>query len=161
MFGFLARPARRNRLFADTVRFLRNLAPSGTVDYRGRVTGIIKVRSLAWVGLLVVLGGNACRTHDEQAAHSDAGPLTLDTIAEKWAQLGRDHGCTQSSLDPNKVPAQCYPAVVTWFDCVAKDKAQCICESDDGNLNCEGSWKPNEGPARCIAEHTAFVECSQ
>ncbi|MFO7181320.1 MAG: hypothetical protein DIU78_021640 [Pseudomonadota bacterium] len=46
-----------------------------------------------------------------------------------------------------------------WVDCAATDREHCYCESDDGDLNCEGSFKPNEGPARCIAEEKALRAC--
>ena len=44
------------------------------------------------------------------------------------------------------------------MQCAATDDAQCYCEKS-GGLNCEGAWKPDEGPARCIAEHDAMQAC--
>ena len=44
------------------------------------------------------------------------------------------------------------------FDCIAEDLSQCLCENGD-DLNCEGAFKPNEGPAHCIAEHEQFERC--
>lgn len=71
-------------------------------------------------------------------------------------QLANDKGCFASAcvLDP-----ACESQAQAWMDCVAQDLSQCLCESGDGELNCEGSFKPNEGPARCIAEFGAFDTC--
>jgi len=45
------------------------------------------------------------------------------------------------------------------IDCAATDLDQCLCEATDGDLNCEGAWKPDEGPARCIDEQQALAAC--
>ena len=116
----------------------------------------------SWVALSVstLLSVLGCDS-DTPSAVSDTGPATFATVSASWDKLARDHSCTLSSIDPSKLPERCVSAAMTWLECAGKDKAQCICESDDGNLNCEGSWKPNEGPAHCIAEHTAFADCAK
>jgi hypothetical protein len=83
--------------------------------------------------------------------------LSGSTPCEKYASLAQTMhcrppmGCT--------TPANCNDVANRWIECAARDLAQCMCESD-GDLNCEGSYKPNEGPAKCIAEASALGTCT-
>ena len=82
--------------------------------------------------------------------------LTGTTGCERYASLASTLGCV-----PPKdcmTTAGCDSQVVAWIDCAAKDSHQCLCE-DDGDLNCEGSFKADEGPALCIAEYKAYLDC--
>src|SRR5262252_2660074 len=68
---------------------------------------------------------------------------TSDEVLEKWDMLARDYSCTLGGIDADKLIEKCNGLAVKWFDCIASADGQCICEADDGSLNCEGSWKPN------------------
>jgi hypothetical protein len=76
------------------------------------------------------------------------------TPAERYTSLASAKGCTPPASLPD-MTKRCEVLFVDWIDCVASDLEQCICERS-GKLNCEGSFKPNEGPALCIAEMDAF-----
>jgi hypothetical protein len=87
---------------------------------------------------------------------SDAATLEGVTACERFSSLARAKGCDPPASC--NIPESCADEAVAWIDCAATNLDQCICESD-GDLNCEGSWKPNEGPAQCIAEHSAVDAC--
>jgi hypothetical protein len=86
-----------------------------------------------------------------------------DTPCEKWESLGRSVGCSEPEGPDGgcgfTTTAECADEANAWVDCAASDITQCLCESDDA-LNCEGSFKPDEGPARCVTEYRAFGECA-
>jgi hypothetical protein len=94
---------------------------------------------------------------DAGGSAGDGGALAGDTACEKWTQLAAAKGC--SAPDECLLDPACDPQAQAWLDCVAQDLSQCSCESGDGDLNCEGSFKPSEGPARCLPEFAAFDAC--
>jgi hypothetical protein len=101
------------------------------------------------VGLLVL----GCGTDG-----SGGGPaLAGATPCEKWASLAAKVGCKPPGTNCS-VATACFDVANRWLECVAGDLRQCICESD-GDLNCEGSFKPNEGPAKCIVEFAQYDVC--
>jgi len=87
----------------------------------------------------------------------DVVPLTGTTACERYAALASRLGC--GALKECSIKAACDSRATAWIDCAAKDSRQCICE-DDGDVNCEGSFKPDEGPALCTAEYQAFLDCA-
>jgi hypothetical protein len=105
--------------------------------------------------LLAATTALAAGCGDSQNASGGPG-LSGSTPCEKADSLAGKVGC--HAVTGCVIPASCADAANRWFECIVQDLSQCMCESD-GDLNCEGSYKPNEGPARCIAEHTAFGEC--
>jgi hypothetical protein len=86
-------------------------------------------------------------------------PLAGATPCEKWTSLAAKVGCRAPGTNCS-VATACFGVASGWLECVARDLSQCICEPD-GDLNCEGSFKPNEGPAKCIAEFGQFDACDQ
>ena len=88
----------------------------------------------------------------------DGVVLEGNTACERFASLARVEGC--APLASCSIPAACEAQAIEWVNCSATDLAQCICESD-GDLNCEGSFKANEGPAHCIPEYAAFNACEE
>lgn len=101
---------------------------------------------------VALLLASACGgSEDPQGAQ-----LEGTTALERYSSLARVKGCTPPSAFPELTEA-CERLLVAWIDCVATDLDQCMCESD-GDLNCEGSYKPDEGPALCTAEMDAFEE---
>jgi hypothetical protein len=68
-------------------------------------------------------------------------------------------GCAPLDVVCEPPPPACAPLADAWFTCVERDLRQCICEEDDGQLNCEGSYKPDEGPAHCVEQYRAFDDC--
>jgi hypothetical protein len=89
--------------------------------------------------------------------HSDGVVLEGSTGCERFTSLARAKGCELPQCD---ISPACDPQAVALVNCMATDLAQCICEAD-GDLNCEGAFKPNEGPAHCIAENLSFARCQE
>ena len=91
-------------------------------------------------------------------SHRDGDGVVLEgsTACERFTSLALAKGCEPPASC--SIEASCEAQAVEWVNCAATDLAQCICESD-GDLNCEGSFKPNEGPAQCVAEYEAFDVC--
>jgi len=77
------------------------------------------------------------------------------TACEKYGAIATRLGCQVESCS---LVAACESEYRTLFDCIASDYSQCHCESD-GGLNCEGAWKPNEGPAKCIEQYRPMDVC--
>ena len=99
---------------------------------------------------------SACRDGGLDPDRSNTA-LRRTAPCDKWAGLAADVGCgvpDECDIDPS-----CDRQARTFIDCVADDITQCLCEADDGELNCEGAFKPNEGPARCFAEHRELDRC--
>jgi hypothetical protein len=91
-----------------------------------------------------------------QACDASGSKPNTGTGCAQYSELAAQVGCSapkECELDP-----ACDPQTRAWIACVRKDLAQCICESD-GKLNCEGSFKPNEGPALCIDAYRALDAC--
>ena len=88
----------------------------------------------------------------------DVVPLTGATACERYASLASRLGCVAPK--DCMTNAACDSQAIAWADCAATDTRQCLCE-DDGDLNCEGSFKSDEGPALCTAEYQAYVDCSE
>jgi hypothetical protein len=75
----------------------------------------------------------------------------------RYAAFSADIGCS-SQIECSTISDECDQAAQTWLDCVSQDVSQCLCESD-GDPNCEGSYKPSEGPALCISELDTLQTC--
>jgi len=87
------------------------------------------------------------------------GEATTSTLCRRWASLSEARGCTAPTSGCDPLPT-CSAQYEAWFDCLEADLGGgCICEGTDGDLNCEGSWKPDEGTARCIDEVDAMNAC--
>lgn len=84
--------------------------------------------------------------------------LTGSTLCERANSLASQLGCTAPIIGCEEPLSHCLELGKVWLDCAAADVTQCLCESD-GGLNCEGSFKPNEGPARCIEQMTQYAAC--
>jgi len=94
----------------------------------------------------------ACGDDDEEEH------LPGNTPCEKWQSLSMRAGCDypQECI----IAAGCEDAAVAWMECTAQDApGQCTCEMDL-SLNCEGSYKPDEGAGLCVAEFRAYSECA-
>ncbi|HEY0465784.1 MAG TPA: hypothetical protein VGC79_16335 [Polyangiaceae bacterium] len=102
-----------------------------------------------------------CGGGDEGAAGTpkpESVPLTGTTGCERYASLAMRLGCTP--LKDCVTGVGCDTQAIAWIDCAAKGSGQCMCESD-GDLNCEGSFKADEGPALCSAQYQAYLDCSK
>src|SRR5215510_2083984 len=97
-----------------------------------------------------ILGALLLACGSDQAATSQ---LSGATGCERFASLADLKGCSPPSSC--NIRAACEEPAIEWVNCAATDLDQCICESD-GDLNCEGSYKANEGPAHCVAAYQAF-----
>jgi hypothetical protein len=113
------------------------------------------VNARAPIATLLVLALCGC-------GDSGSGPAAValegDTTCEKLSSLSEAKGCAPSSACRD-IAAACESLGQAWLDCAAQDLDQCLCEGDDGTLNCEGSFKANEGPARCFDEYGALDAC--
>ena len=110
------------------------------------------------LGLIAVaLAFVACQQApiDEDRDRPDEA-LKHSVACDKWGAIGADVGCGRWQYC--EIDARCEEQARAYFDCIAEDLSQCLCENLD-DLNCEGAFKPNEGPARCIAEHEQFERC--
>lgn len=115
-------------------------------------TTTISIRVAIFALMLAGLAG-ACGSDD-----SNSATLSGSTPCERAASLATAKGC--AALTGCAIDAACTTVVNTWLDCIARDLAQCICEAGDRSLNCEGSYKPDEGPALCVNEATAALACT-
>jgi hypothetical protein len=108
-------------------------------------------RSMLGALLMLSAGAlSACGDDDEE------GALPGATACDKWQSLSLRDTCDfpqDCDIDP-----ACEQSAIAWMECAAKDLAQCQCEMDL-QLNCAGSYLPNEGPALCGSEHMTFNNC--
>ena len=111
------------------------------------------------LALIAILFSAHCGGSSGDASGEGSARLAGSTVCEKGASLAKQVGCSFKGPCASWVPDACSEVTIGWFECIARDTSQCLCESDDGDLNCEGSWKPDEGPAKCIAENAAVEAC--
>jgi hypothetical protein len=114
------------------------------------------MRSRGWK-VIICLSLVSCGGGDDPAKSSEV-ILNGTTACERYASLASGLGCATPS--GCMIEDACDSAAVAWINCAATDKRQCLCESD-GDVNCEGSFKANEGPALCSAEYGAYNACSE
>jgi hypothetical protein len=108
--------------------------------------------------VLVTIAGALLACGDsEEPSTADASAAQGQTACEAFEDVAEQLGC---AIECGDVRPQCEDDAKVWIACVSQDLSQCMCE-EDGDLNCEGSYKPNEGPARCIPQFTAFRDCDQ
>lgn len=113
----------------------------------------ISIRLAIFALTLASLGGG-CGSDSE---HSNSATLSGNTPCERADSLASAKGC--APVAGCMIEPACADVSNAWLDCVARDLTQCLCEGDDNALNCEGSYKPDEGPARCINEAIAMEAC--
>jgi hypothetical protein len=106
------------------------------------------------LSLMLSLFVSSCGQEKKKATESGKLPACArnDAVAIKV-------GCTPLGALCEPLPAACDALADVFFNCVERDLRQCICEQSDAKLNCEGAFKPNEGPALCIEEYVAFDDC--
>jgi hypothetical protein len=111
-----------------------------------------------WLLLCSLLGTWGCSSGDEEDGPDDSVTLMGTTGCEKLDSLSIELGCTTRCSDVGTLSAECDAKLAEWMDCIAQDLSQCLCEPD-GSLNCEGSHKPDEGPALCRDVFAASESC--
>lgn len=115
------------------------------------------MRHARWLSLCCfLLGIWACSSGDEEGDNS--GTLSGETGCEKLDSLSIELGCSTRCAEIGALTAECDAKLADWMDCIAQDLSQCLCEPD-GDLNCEGSHKPEEGPALCQGVFAAGESC--
>lgn len=114
-----------------------------------------RVNGVRGSGLLsaAVLAIACVNCSSDEAAN---GGATGSDVCGRLAKLATARGCSARNCS---VHPACESQYHAWVDCIARDLSQCICETD-GDFNCEGSWKPDEGPALCISQHDAAASCT-
>ena len=116
-----------------------------------------RILTLPLAAIITITACNGSTAGD--SGDSGGTGLPGSTPCEKWTALATRVGCQAPGTKCFFAPA-CSDVANRWIECVARDLAQCICDTE-GDLNCEGSFKPNEGPAKCIAEYTPFKACDR
>jgi len=109
-------------------------------------------------GLLAAAAFVGC---SDDRARSDAKDGSVGdedaSFCAEYQKLATEIGCS-AQQDCAGFISDCHAPARVWLACLRRDRRQCICESD-GDMNCEGSFKANEGPALCIDEYTALDAC--
>jgi hypothetical protein len=110
------------------------------------------MRDVFWVLVVgvVLCGSGACSGGG--GGESAASPF------ERYSSLSATLGCNAPERQYFEFPDECDPLAIAWIDCIERDLTQCYCESS-GDANCEGSYKPNEGPALCVDEFHTMDAC--
>jgi hypothetical protein len=114
-----------------------------------------------WLALLgtILLAQQGCDA--EQPPQPPASGAASRSVCARYDEIAEELSCTPLALDCEPLPGACEELGLAWLDCVARDLTQCHCESDDGALNCEGSFKPSEGPARCREQYRRLAQCEE
>lgn len=108
------------------------------------------IHTLSLAGLIALAG---CDDTAEKV-HEQTDPCAkVDVLSEAL-------GC-QPSSGCEELQRECRDEAGAFIDCAATDLSQCMCESDDDELNCEGAYKPSEGQARCQSEYAALSDCQE
>ncbi len=104
--------------------------------------------------ILLLMGAMGCSSDDDESV-----TLSGKNGCEKLDSLSAELGCSTRCADIQPpLSAECDGKLADWMECIAQDLSQCHCESD-GDLNCEGSYKPDEGPALCQEVFAASEAC--
>jgi hypothetical protein len=107
-------------------------------------------------GILLLLGLVGCSSDDGE--DDESVTLSGSSGCEKLDSLSVELGCSTRCADVEPLTAECDDKLADWMDCIARDLTQCHCEPD-GDLNCEGSYKPDEGSALCQDVFAASGTC--
>ena len=98
-------------------------------------------------------------TTEDSATDRDTDTVSPEciTTCENWDLVIEAVGCP----DRCHCSPPCEAYAEAWVLCVLKDpQGQCICDIY-GELNCEGSFKDDEGTALCYDEYAAWWECGK
>ena len=131
-----------------------------------------RIVSIATVVAIASLGG--CSETEESSPPSD-GTTTSTSSASgpfgpacaTYASIAATLGCAAAASAEadclsglSSMPVDCADEALAWTQCASQYPTDCLCESDDGGLNCEGTYKPDEGSAACLNEYAAFSSCT-
>jgi len=89
----------------------------------------------------------------------DSASPSIEDVQQKWDELASKYGCAPQRIVPARMPANCTGLAIALIKCFGSHANHCQCESDNRDLNCEGAYKPNEGPALCIDANAAWRKC--
>lgn len=128
-----------------------------TQDMEARLIGLL-ARGNGWRSLICLVAMLPMVGCDDSSSSGSTAMLQGDTACAKWQSLSAAKSCGTSGCT---ISAECDAVARAWIECAARDLSQCYCESGDGKLNCEGSFKANEGPALCMAEFDALDVCQR
>ena len=110
-----------------------------------------------WFAILLLVGAIGCSSDDDD--DDESVTLSGTNGCEKLDSLSAELGCSTRCADIQPpLSAECDGKLADWMECIAQDLSQCHCEPD-GDLNCEGSYKPNEGSALCQEVFSASEAC--
>lgn len=119
---------------------------------------MLTISHRAALAVLLALLPLAC-SEDDGAPHPARSGSYASACAH-YDAIADELGCAPIEEECS-LPAACEAVGREWLACVARDLRQCRCESAEagGDLNCEGSFKPDEGPARCVEVYRRFDAC--
>ena len=85
-------------------------------------------------------------------------------LASKVAELEAALGCSSEISDYlDDTLESCVEEVAAVADCFSANRSGCYCEEGDGRINCEGTFKENEGPVElgipCASVMNASEAC--
>ena len=89
--------------------------------------------------------------------NDDDAKVTPEGLCARARAIATKLGC---SLGSCTIEDHCADAYAPFIACLEQDTSQCMCESD-GDLNCEGAFKPDEGPAKCQSQYQPVRACSE
>ena len=114
---------------------------------------MLTLRSSVRVAVVALIIG-ACGSDE---ASTDASSCSTE-ICRAFSSIATELNCGPIDETQCKCDDGCGAEARAYIDCLAQDVTQCRCE-EPGRLNCEGGFKPSEGPALCIAENEAHEGC--
>lgn len=106
---------------------------------------------------LALLALALCACDSDEDMGMDASSCSTD-VCEALSPIAMELGCGPIDETQCKCDEGCAAEARAFIDCLAQDVTQCQCEAP-GRLNCEGGFKPGEGPALCVAENEALEAC--
>jgi hypothetical protein len=108
------------------------------------------------VALLVAASVCACDGSSSAGESADASSDGED-FCEAYAAFALEQGCAGQA--ECEVEPACNRAAFAFLACVRQDASQCYCKETGMELNCEGAYKEQEGPALCVSEYQSLQLC--
>lgn len=90
------------------------------------------------------------------------GAANPDDVVATFAELEAALGCNSEISDYlDDTLESCVEESAAVADCFSANRSGCYCEEGDGQLNCEGTFKENGGPAELGIPCAGVVNASE